>query len=87
MNLTDKQKEIIKLMQEGYELFTWSNEHFGNKSQLVYSARIYELDKCLPGGKHKTKRIHHSTFLSLRKLNLINPKPYDLTKLGKTIKL
>lgn len=84
MKLSKNQKEVIKLMREGWEFYTWRNEVKGRRGQLVYSAREYQI--C--GDKDLCKSLHHSVVRGLQDKKILQTsKPYYLTELGKTINI
>jgi hypothetical protein len=83
IKLSDNQKEVIKLMREGWGL---------GKSNGLSTRSWLQKNGIGRGGEAKT--ISNNTFLSLVKKKLIAQKKYDfptatyiLTELGKTIEL
>lgn len=83
IKLTDKQKEVIKLMREEWEFYTWVNASKGKGGQTVYRAREYQIS-----GDSGFKRLHHSVVIGLWDKGILErQKPYELTELGKTINI
>lgn len=82
IKLSDKQKEVVRLMREGWELFVSTYEVTGSRGQLIYRSMKYSIDK-----NELSKKLHHSTFLSLRNADIVSAKPYRLTDLGKQLNI
>jgi hypothetical protein len=74
-----KSDGVVRLLNEGWEIWSGLNEYYGNNNRLVYSARWYKIDNDSIGGSH---RVHHSTITSLQKRNVIDQK-YNLVKVEK----
>ncbi len=80
-----KQKEVVEKMQQGWEMYSDSTNIKGRMGQTVYQSRSYYIDNGKYGNKLKQLFVHHQTLQSLRKKGILNR--YELTKLGKKIKL
>jgi len=86
IKLSPKQKEVIRLMREGWELFSWWDDYT--------NSRWWQLDnRSIWGVQQKySKRINSMSIRGLRKKRIIIPMQllvsdgsYTLTELGKTI--
>ena len=85
IKLSEKQKEVIRLLQSGWEMYAKYYTVVGTRGQTVYASMKYWIQDIKDTD---AKRVHHSTFLGLYEKGLIqNVRPYELTELGKSIEL
>lgn len=72
-----KKEEAIKLLKEGWEIYTNRSHYTGSKGQTIYDSLTFIITS--PPPSNQDRNVHHSTITALKRSKIIHDKaPYHL---------